>query len=95
MKRMTTIQKVRKDILLYILLGMIAFPTNMSWKQLLFAHLEGFLCLFVSHSSYPALSLVHLAGTIYTSPAGCPYLMNSTTVGGKSWTKNWLVFDNS
>lgn len=33
-------------------------------------------------------------GTKYTSK-GCPYLQNSETAGGRSWTKTWLTFDNS
>jgi len=33
-------------------------------------------------------------GTQYTRK-GCPFAGNSTSTGGKSWTKNWLVFDNS
>jgi len=33
-------------------------------------------------------------GTAYTK-RGCPYLANSLTAGGRSWTKNWLKFDNS
>lgn len=33
-------------------------------------------------------------GTAYTK-AGCPFLRHSTTPGGRSWTKNWLKFDNS
>merc|ERR1712151_444017 len=33
-------------------------------------------------------------GTAYTR-AGCPYLANSETRGGRSWTKDWLKFNNS
>merc|ERR1712083_629359 len=32
--------------------------------------------------------------TEYTA-RGCPYMANSLTAGGRSWTKNWTVFDNS
>jgi L-ascorbate peroxidase len=33
-------------------------------------------------------------GTAYTK-LGAPELLNSKTMGGRSWTKNWLKFDNS
>jgi len=33
-------------------------------------------------------------GTAYTS-SGCPFVLNSETLGGRSWTKYWLSFDNS
>merc|ERR1712232_1299119 len=33
-------------------------------------------------------------GTAYIK-RGCPYLQNSLTCGGRSWTKDWLKFDNS
>jgi L-ascorbate peroxidase len=33
-------------------------------------------------------------GTAYTR-AGCPILENSMTSGGRSWTKDWLTFNNS
>uniref|UniRef100_A0A7S2SH24 Plant heme peroxidase family profile domain-containing protein n=1 Tax=Rhizochromulina marina TaxID=1034831 RepID=A0A7S2SH24_9STRA len=33
-------------------------------------------------------------GTAYTS-RGCPFVLNSETLGGRSWTKYWLSFDNS
>jgi len=33
-------------------------------------------------------------GTAYTK-RGCPFLENSQTAGGRSWTKNYLKFDNS
>jgi len=36
----------------------------------------------------------YLGGTDYTVK-GCPYLLKSETAGGRSWTKNWLKFDNS
>merc|ERR1712187_980844 len=36
----------------------------------------------------------YLSGTAYTSK-GCPVLEKSETAGGRSWTKNWLKFDNS
>ncbi|CAE8631010.1 unnamed protein product, partial [Polarella glacialis] len=36
----------------------------------------------------------YLGGTKYTVK-GCPFLGNSETAGGRSWTKNWLKFDNS
>jgi L-ascorbate peroxidase len=32
--------------------------------------------------------------TEYTK-RGCPYMANSLTAGGRSWTKNWTKFDNS
>lgn len=32
--------------------------------------------------------------TQYTA-RGCPYMQNSLTAGGRSWTKEWLKFDNS
>lgn len=32
--------------------------------------------------------------TDYTKP-GCPMAMSSMTLGGQSWTKEWLKFDNS
>lgn len=34
------------------------------------------------------------AGTVYTKK-GCPFAGNSRTLGGRSWTKSWLSFDNS
>jgi len=36
----------------------------------------------------------YLSGTAYTKK-GCPSLEKSETAGGRSWTKNWLCFDNS
>jgi len=33
-------------------------------------------------------------GTAYTK-RGCPFLANSKTVGGRSWTKEWTKFDNT
>mmetsp|Transcript_96138 Transcript_96138/g.296482 ORF Transcript_96138/g.296482 Transcript_96138/m.296482 type:complete len:307 (-) Transcript_96138:202-1122(-) len=36
----------------------------------------------------------YLNGTAYTGK-GCPFLEKSETAGGRSWTKNWLKFDNS
>jgi len=36
----------------------------------------------------------YLNGTEYTAK-GCPLLEKSETAGGRSWTKNWLRFDNS
>jgi len=33
-------------------------------------------------------------GTAYTK-RGCPFLANSKTAGGRSWTKEWTKFDNS
>lgn len=33
-------------------------------------------------------------GTAYTK-RGCPFLANSKTAGGRSWTKDWTKFDNS
>lgn len=33
-------------------------------------------------------------GTLYTK-RGAPQLKNSLTTGGRSWTENWLVFDNT
>jgi len=36
----------------------------------------------------------YLGGTAYTKK-GCPFLASSETAGGRSWTKNWLKFDNS
>lgn len=33
-------------------------------------------------------------GTAYTV-RGCPFLGRSLTAGGRSWTRNWLTFDNS
>jgi len=36
----------------------------------------------------------YLNGTTYTAK-GCPFLDKSETAGGRSWTKNWLKFDNS
>jgi len=36
----------------------------------------------------------YLGGTVYTK-RGCPYLENSETAGGRSWTKDWLTFNNS
>jgi len=36
----------------------------------------------------------YLSGTEYTK-RGCPILAKSETAGGRSWTKNWLTFDNS
>jgi len=32
--------------------------------------------------------------TVYTTK-GCPFAEKSETGGGRSWTKNWLKFDNS
>lgn len=36
----------------------------------------------------------YVGGTVYTK-RGCPYLGRSETAGGRSWTKEWLTFDNS
>lgn len=36
----------------------------------------------------------YTGGTEYTKK-GCPFLENSLTAGGRSWTKNFLKFDNS
>jgi L-ascorbate peroxidase len=33
-------------------------------------------------------------GSAYTK-AGCPFLKNSKTTGGRPWTRTWLQFDNS
>jgi len=36
----------------------------------------------------------YMNGTAYTTK-GCPFAGKSETGGGRSWTKNWLKFDNS
>jgi len=36
----------------------------------------------------------YMNGTEYTKK-GCPFLGNSETMGGRSWTKDWLNFNNS
>lgn len=36
----------------------------------------------------------YLGGTAHTVK-GCPFLARSETAGGRSWTKEWLKFDNS
>jgi L-ascorbate peroxidase len=47
---------------------------------------------FIERSGY--VKEGYRRGTKYTSK-GCPFLNKSETIGGRSWTRNWLRFDNT